>query len=69
MIVLFQILGRLKSGTAKDRYVADKNCTLAIPMQRVLNVEKEILLCSIRAETRAKSLVGEITFGGEKIQM
>lgn len=30
MIVLFQILGRLKSGTAKDRYVADKNCTLAI---------------------------------------
>lgn len=38
-------------------------------MQRVLNVEKEILLCSIRAETRAKSLVGEITFGGEKIQM
>lgn len=39
------------------------------PMQRVLNVEKEILLCSIRAETRAKSLVGEITFGGKKIQM
>lgn len=38
-------------------------------MQRVLNVEKEILLCSIRAETRAKSLVGEITFGGKKIQM
>lgn len=40
-----------------------------LPMQRVLNVEKEILLCSIRAETRAKSLVGEITFGGKKIQM
>lgn len=45
MIVLSQILGRLKSGTAKDRY--DKNCT-RFPMQRVLNVKKETLLCSIR---------------------